>query len=159
MALRLYNTLSGQKEEFQTLIPNQVTMYVCGPTVYASTHIGHAMSYIVFDVIRRYLEYRGYTVKHAQNFTDIDDKIINRAAENNVPWQGLTEQYIDEFLRVMDLLNIQRATVYPRATLEIDGILTFIEGLIAKGYAYPVEGDVYFRSSSKPITVSWPTAT
>ncbi len=150
MALRVYNTLSGQKEEFQPLSPDKVTMYVCGPTVYDSSHIGHAMSAVVFDVIRRYLEFKDYKVQHAQNFTDIDDKIINRAIKENVSWQSITERYINQFLSWMDGLNVQRATVYPRATADIEDIKTTIQQLIDKGHAYPAAGDVYFRVSSKP---------
>ena len=150
MALRVYNTLSGQKEEFQPLLPDKVTMYVCGPTVYDNSHIGHAMSAVVFDVIKRYLEFKGYKVQHAQNFTDIDDKIINRAIKENVTWQSITERYINQFLAWMDALNVQRATVYPRATADIEDIKTTIQQLIDNGHAYPASGDVYFRVSSKP---------
>ncbi len=146
MALRVYNTLSGQKEEFQPFEAGKVTMYVCGPTVYDSSHIGHAMSAMVFDIIKRYLEYKGYQVQHTMNFTDVDDKIINRANKENVGWEEIIERYIQEFWQGMDALNVKRATVYPRATQEIGNIIAAIEGLIAKGAAYPVEGgDVYYR--------------
>ncbi|MBF8299112.1 MAG: cysS [Dehalococcoidia bacterium] len=143
--MKIFNTLSGQKEEFVPQSPPAVSMYVCGVTPYSSAHLGHAMSYINFDVIRRYLEFRGYRVKHVQNFTDIDDKIIERAARLAVPPSALAEQHIQEFFREMDSLNVQRATVYPRATQELPKIIELIDGLIARGYAYPAQGDVYFR--------------
>lgn len=142
--MKIYNTLSGQKEDFQPR-GKPVTMYVCGVTVYSSSHIGHAMSYIVFDTIRRYLEYRGYQVRYVQNFTDIDDKIINRANELGIPAADLAKRYIDEFLADSDALNIRRADIYPRATEEIPRIITIISGLVEKGYAYQSGGDVYFR--------------
>ncbi len=143
--LHIYNTLTRQKEPFEPLDPPFVKMYVCGPTVYDSAHIGHAMSYIVFDMVRRYLEYRGYRVRHVQNFTDVEDKIIKRSQELGISWQELTARYIDEFLRQMDALNVKRAHVYPYASQEIPEIIRIIEGLIEKGYAYVVDGDVYFR--------------
>ncbi len=146
MSIRIYNTLTRKKETFETLQPGQVRMYVCGPTVYSQAHVGHAMSALVFDVIRRYLEYRGYHVQHAMNFTDVDDKIINRANREGVDPFALAERYIREFRRQLDALNIQPATVQPRATQEIEEIIGIVEGLIEKGYAYPVKsGDVYFR--------------
>jgi cysteinyl-tRNA synthetase len=151
MALKISNTLSGRKEDFVTIEPGIVTMYVCGVTVYASSHIGHAMSALTFDVIRRYFEYRGYTVRHVINFTDIDDKIIKRANDEKVPWKTITERYIKEYLDWMDALNVKRATVYPRATEEVDGIVAAIQTLIEKGNAYPAaNGDVYFRALSQP---------
>jgi cysteinyl-tRNA synthetase len=150
VSLWVYNTLSGKLEEFQTITPGEVKMYVCGPTVYDNSHIGHAMSALVYDIIRRYLEYRDYRVQHAQNFTDIDDKIIRRAAELDIPWNELTEKYVNQFLEWMDALNVKRATVYPRATIELDNIITTIEKLIDKGHAYPARnGDVYYRVSTK----------
>ena len=138
------NTLSGRKEEF---LPagDPVRMYVCGPTPYSDTHIGHAMSYVIFDVVKRYLEYRGYRVRHVQNFTDVDDKIIARARQNNEPPSTLTERYIDDFFAVMDALNVRRADAYPRVTGEIPAIIRMIEGLVEKGFAYPTEDGVYFR--------------
>jgi len=147
--MRLTNTLSGRKEEF---IPggSPVKMYVCGPTPYDSAHIGHAMSYIVFDVIRRYLEFRGYRVRHVQNFTDIDDKIIARAQRLGLDPLALAERYIAEYFADMDALNIKRAHVYPRATQEIPMIITIIQGLLRSGCAYVVDGDVYFRVAAKP---------
>jgi cysteinyl-tRNA synthetase len=146
MSLKLYNTLTRKKEDFETIEPNKVRMYVCGPTVYDKAHVGHAMSALVFDVIRRYLAYRGYDVAHAMNFTDVDDKIILRASELNVDPYALAEGYIEEFVEHLADLNILMPTLTPRATQEIDTIIEMIEGLIEKGYAYPVEdGDVYFR--------------
>jgi cysteinyl-tRNA synthetase len=147
MALRIYNTLSRSKEDFLTIQPGKVTMYVCGPTVYDKAHVGHAMSAIVFDIIRRYLEYRGYEVRHAMNYTDVDDKIINRANQIGMDPIKLAEQYIDEFGRHLVDLNILPATVYPRATHEIPTIIKLITQLGEAGYAYEVDGDVYFRVS------------
>lgn len=145
----LYNTLSGQKEE---LIPQNdvVKMYVCGVTPYAPCHLGHAMSYIVFDTIRRYLEFRGYKVKYVQNFTDIDDKIISRANELSIAPRELAEGFIAQYFADMDALNVKRADVYPRATEEIPKIIEVIEGLIQKGHAYEVGGNVYFNVGSDP---------
>jgi cysteinyl-tRNA synthetase len=145
MSIQIYNTLTRKKEEFQTLEPGKVRMYVCGPTVYNKSHVGHAMSALVFDVIRRYLEYRNYEVKHVMNFTDVDDKIIIRANQLEVDPFQLAEGYIREFEQNLDDLYILPATVKPRATHEISNIVGMIEGLIEKGYAYPAGGDVYFR--------------
>src|SRR5512144_909072 len=139
MAIKIYNTLTRKREALETLQPGQVRMYVCGPTVYNQAHIGHAMSALVFDVIRRYLEYRGYTVIHAMNFTDVDDKIINRANREGVDPFALAERYIQEFRRQLMALNIRPATIQPRATQEIEEIIGIIAGLIEKGYAYPVK--------------------
>ncbi len=147
MALQLYNTLSREKEKFETIEPGKVRMYVCGPTVYDQAHVGHAMSAIVFDIIRRYLEYRGYQVKHAMNYTDVDDKIINRANQLSVDPIQLAEQYIAEFTRHIQDLNILPASVYPRATQEIPFIVKLITQLGENGYAYEIDGDVYFRVS------------
>lgn len=145
MSLRIYNTLSRQKEEFVPLQPGKVTMYVCGPTVYSDAHIGHAMSALVFDIIRRYLLYRGYEVRHVMNYTDVDDKIINRANQEGVDPFVLAERYIQSFAQQIQALNILPATVYPRATQEIGQIIKMISELGEGGYAYDVEGDVYFR--------------
>ncbi len=122
-----------------------VQMYVCGVTPYDSCHIGHAMSYIIFDVVRRYLAFRGYKIKHVQNFTDIDDKIINRASSLGISSGELAQKYIDLFFEDMDALNVKRADVYPRATQEVDKIIELVKGLTDKGYAYESEGSVYFR--------------
>lgn len=145
--LRLYNTQTRKKEEFQTIEPKKVRMYVCGPTVYDNAHVGHAMSALVFDIIRRYLQYCGYKVNFAMNFTDVDDKIINRANAKGVDPFELAEGYIQDYKDHLNDLNILPATVNPRATepKTMKQILAMIEGLIEKGYAYAVEGDVYFR--------------
>ena len=142
--MRLYNTLSGEEQEFSPA-GDTVKMYVCGVTPYAPCHLGHAMSYVFFDVLRRYLEYIGYEIEHVQNFTDIDDKIIQRAQESSVDTDDLAQTHIEEFMDSMDSLNIQRAHHYPRATQEIPQILKVIEELVDKGYAYASDGDVYFR--------------
>jgi cysteinyl-tRNA synthetase len=145
--MKVYNTLSGKKEEF---IPtgDTVKMYVCGVTPYSECHIGHAMSYILFDVIRRYLECRGYKVKYVQNFTDIDDKLIARSNQTGTPVKELAGGFIEEYFKDMDALNVRRVDVYPRATEEIPKIIEVISGLIDKGHAYAVGGDVYFRVHS-----------
>jgi cysteinyl-tRNA synthetase len=149
MGLNIYNTLSRQKEAFVPWQPGQVSMYVCGVTVYESSHIGHAMSALTFDMIRRYLEYRNYQVRHVMNFTDIDDKIIQRAQAEQINWRSLTERYILQYLEWMDALNVKRATAYPRATEEMSAIIEAIADLITKGYAYELQGDVYYRISRK----------
>ena len=144
--MKLYNTLTRKKEEFIPLVPNEVKMYVCGPTVYNFFHIGNGRTFIVFDTVRRYLEYRGYKVKFVQNFTDIDDKMIKRANEENITVKEVGDKYIKEYYTDADALNIERATVNPRATEYIDDIIEFVSALIEKGYAYEVDGDVYFRT-------------
>ncbi|MGI8976354.1 MAG: class I tRNA ligase family protein, partial [Thermomicrobiales bacterium] len=146
--LHVYNTMSRRKEPFETIEPNVVRMYVCGVTVYDHAHIGHGMSAITFDVIRRYLEHLGYSVRHAQNFTDIDDKIINRANQEGISPDDLTERIIAAWLEEVQALNTLPATVYPRATQEVDEIIHMICGLIDKDHAYAVDGDVYFRVRS-----------
>ncbi|KAF0109062.1 MAG: cysteinyl-tRNA synthetase [Anaerolineaceae bacterium] len=144
--LRVYNTLTRKTEDFQTLEPGKVRMYVCGVTVYNDAHVGHAMSALVFDVIRRYLEYRGYNVKHVMNFTDVDDKIINRANQLGEDPLRLAQRYIDDYRQNLTDLNVLPATSNPRATQTMTEILSMIRGLIEKGYAYPApNGDVYFR--------------
>jgi cysteinyl-tRNA synthetase len=149
--LRVYNTLTHKEEEFQTLEPKVVKMYVCGPTVYSDAHIGHAMSAIVFDVVRRYLEYRGYQVRYVMNFTDVDDKIIARANQQGVDPQALAETYIQAYRKHLADLNVQPATSNPRATQTMDRILAMIQGLIDKGFSYPAKnGDVYFRVTKDP---------
>ena len=145
MSLRIYNTLTRQKETFETLEPGIVRMYVCGPTVYDRAHVGHAMSSIVFDIIRRYLEYRGYQVKHVMNYTDVDDKIILRANREGRDPIDLAELYIQEYHHHLEDLNVLPATVYPRATQEIEPIVRMIQELGESGYAYEADGDVYFR--------------
>lgn len=148
MGIQIYNTLTRKKEPFETIEPGKVRMYVCGPTVYHKAHVGHAMSALVFDVIRRYLEYRGYQVRHVMNFTDVDDKIIVRANQLKVDPFVLAEGYIREFEQNLEDLNILPATANPRATHEIDHIIAMIEGLIEQGFAYQAGGDVYFRVQS-----------
>ncbi|HEY9088458.1 MAG TPA: cysteine--tRNA ligase, partial [Anaerolineaceae bacterium] len=145
MGIKIYNTLTRRKEPLETLEPGKVKMYVCGPTVYSKAHVGHAMSALVFDIIRRYLQYREYDVIHAMNFTDVDDKIIVRAQQQNVDPFELAEGYIREFSQNLQDLNILPATIQPRATREIDQIIHMVQGLIEKGFAYPMDGDVYFR--------------
>ncbi|MFC1870183.1 cysteine--tRNA ligase [Chloroflexota bacterium] len=142
--MKVHDTLSGKKEEF---LPqgDTVLMYVCGVTPYDDAHIGHAMSYIIFDVVRRYLQFRGYQVKYVQNVTDIDDKIIDRANRLGIPTRELAEKFAGSFLGDMDALNVRRADIYPRATEEIPKIIEVVQGLVDKGYAYPARGSVYFR--------------
>jgi len=142
--MKVYNTLSARKEEF---VPqgDEVKMYVCGVTPYDDAHIGHAMSYIIFDVIRRYIRFSGYKLKFVQNVTDIDDKIINRANQRGVDVSKLAEEYAASFMTDMDALNVMPADVYPRATGEIDKIIEVVAGLVDKGYAYEANGSVYFR--------------
>jgi len=150
MVLRIYNTASRQKEDFETLEPGVVRMYVCGPTVYDRAHVGHAMSALVFDIIRRYLEFRGYRVTHVMNYTDVDDKIIKRANEIGVDPNKLAERYIQDFRQQLDDLNIKQATINPRATQEMVQIIQMVQGLINNGYAYEAGGDVYFRVQRDP---------
>ena len=146
--LTVYNSMSRQKEPFETTDPGKVRMYVCGVTPYDSAHVGHGMSAIAFDVIKRYLLHLGYEVTHAQNFTDIDDKIIARANREHIDAGMLTESLIADWHRETAALNIMPATIYPRATLEIPAIVRMIAGLIETGHAYNVAGDVYFRVRS-----------
>lgn len=146
MAIQLYNTLTRKVEPFETIEHGVVRMYVCGVTVYDDAHIGHAMSVVVFDIIRRYFQWRGYKVIHVVNFTDIDDKIIERAQETGQEPIAMAQHYINEFLFQLDQLNVLPATAFPRATDTIQDIVHFIQRLIDKDYAYPTEeGNVYFR--------------
>jgi cysteinyl-tRNA synthetase len=145
MALRIYNTLTRQTEEFVPLEPGKVSMYVCGPTVYADAHIGHAMAAIVFDTVRRYLTYKGYAVKFVTNFTDVDDKIIRRANEQGRDPLELANHYAEKYFRHLSDLNVQPAHVYPRVSQEMSWITQMITGLEEEGYAYRLDGDVYFR--------------
>lgn len=144
--MKIYNTMTKKKEEFVPIKPNEVSMYVCGPTVYNYFHIGNARTFIVFDTVRRYLEYRGYTVKYIQNFTDIDDKMIKRSNEENTTVKELGDRFISEYYQDADKLNIKRATTNPRATEYINEIISFVKDLIDEGYAYEVDGDVYFET-------------
>ncbi len=150
MKIKIYNTLTKQKENFETIEPQKVRMYVCGPTVYDSCHVGHARSVVVFDVIVRFLRSQGFEVIYVRNFTDIDDKIINRANELGISATELAEKYIHEFYEDMDSLNVERATMEPRATGYIREIIGVIQLLIGKNMAYPVDGDVYFSVESYP---------
>lgn len=142
--MRIFNTMSRQKEELKPITPGEVKIYACGPTVYNFIHIGNARPLCVFDVLRRYLEYRGVNVKFVQNFTDIDDKIIKRANEEGKTYKEISETYIREFWTDAKGLNVREATVHPKATENIDEIIRIIETLVEKGYAYDVDGDVYF---------------
>lgn len=149
MTIQLFNTLSRQKEAFETLEPGVVRLYVCGVTVYASAHVGHAMSYLVFDALRRFLEYRGYRVRHVQNFTDVDDKIIARSASEGVSAYEIADRYAREFLIEMDHLGILPADIYPRVSSEMPAIVAMIQTLIDDEHAYAAaNGDVYFDASS-----------
>lgn len=146
--MKVYNTLTRKKEEFIPIEEGKVKMYVCGPTVYNLFHIGNARTFIIFDTIRKYLEYRGYEVNFVQNFTDIDDKMIKKAQDTETTVKELGDHYIMEYYKDADKLKIKRATVNPRATEYISEIISFIEELIEKGYAYEVDGDVYYSTKS-----------
>ena len=149
--MKIFNTLTGRKEEFETLEPGKVKMYVCGPTVYNLIHIGNARPMIVFDTVRRYLEYKGYEVDFVSNFTDVDDKIIRKAAEEGVDSSVVSERYIRECKKDMEAMNVRPATVHPKATQEIDKMIDLIGTLVDKGHAYRAEdGTVYFRTKSFP---------
>ena len=144
--LKIYNTLTRQKEEFTPLTPGVVNMYVCGPTVYNYIHIGNARSVVAFDTVRRYLEFKGYQVNYVSNFTDVDDKMIKAAAEQGITVPELAEKYIAAFMADTTALNVEPATLHPRATENIAGIIEVIEALIKRGYAYEAAGDVYYRA-------------
>ncbi|MEG4504586.1 cysteine--tRNA ligase [Microcoleus sp. F6_B4] len=144
MPLTLYNSLTRRESPFEPIEPGKVRMYCCGVTVYDYCHVGHARAYIVWDMVRRYLMWRGYDVRYVQNFTDIDDKILNRARETNSTMEAVAERFIDEYFADMDKLNILRADEYPRATHTMDGIKRLIHELENKGYAYASSGDVYY---------------
>jgi cysteinyl-tRNA synthetase len=146
--MRLFNTLTRQKEKFIPLSQGEVRIYSCGPTVYDYFHIGNARPFIIFDAFRRYLEYKGYKVIFVQNFTDIDDKMINRAREEGITVRELGDRFIAEYFKDADALGVKRATVHPRATEHIEDMIRFIQRLIQKGLAYEVEGDVYFDTSA-----------
>lgn len=147
--MKIYNTLSGRKEEFEPKEPGKVSMYVCGPTVYNLIHIGNARPMIIFDTVRRYMEYKGYDVNYVSNFTDVDDKIIKKANEEGVEPTVISERYIEECKKDMKALNVKTATHHPKATNEIDGMIEMINILIEKGHAYVAkDGTVYFRTRS-----------
>lgn len=142
--MKLFNTMTRSKEEFKPLEEGKVKMYVCGPTVYNYIHVGNARPFIIFDTLRRYLEYRGYDVTYVQNFTDVDDKIIKRGHEENIAPEEVAKKYIEEYFVDADGLGVKRATVHPQVTENIEEIIEFVKELEEKGYAYAVNGDVYF---------------
>ena len=144
--MKIYNTLTRKKEEFVPIDKDEVKSYVCGPTVYNYFHIGNARPFVVFDTLRKYLEYRGYNVKFVQNFTDVDDKIINKAREEGVPAGEVSEKYIEEYYKDAASLNVKKATVHPKVTENMDQIIAFVKDLIDLGYAYEVDGDVYYST-------------
>ncbi|MBR5741593.1 MAG: cysteine--tRNA ligase [Firmicutes bacterium] len=144
--MKIYNTMRRRKEEFVPMDPNEVKVYVCGPTVYNYFHIGNARPFVVFDTLRRYLEYRGMPVKFVQNFTDVDDKIINRAKEEGISALEVGDKYIAEYYKDAAALNVKKASVHPRVTENMDDIIAFVQALIDNGYAYEVNGDVYYRT-------------
>lgn len=144
--MKIFNTMTRRKEEFVPIDKNEVKIYACGPTVYNYIHIGNARPLCVFDVLRRYLEYRGYNVRFVQNFTDVDDKIIKRANEEGISFEEVSKKYIKEFWTDAHGLNFKDATVHPKATENIDEIIDIIKTLEEKGYAYAVDGDVYYRT-------------
>ena len=148
--MKIYNTLTRRKEEFEPIRKGQVNIYVCGPTVYNYIHIGNARPIVVFDTLRRYMEYRGYKVKYAQNFTDVDDKIINRAKDEGVSALEISERYIKEYFDDADALNVRRADVHPKVSEHIDDIENFVDTLVGKGFAYEADGDVYFSTRKFP---------
>lgn len=148
--MRVYNTLTNRKEEFVPVEDGKVKIYVCGPTVYNYFHIGNARPFVVFDTLRRYLKWRGYDVKFVQNFTDVDDKIINRAREEGISAPEVSEKYIEEYFKDADALNIDRADVHPKVSEHIDDIIEFVRTLIEKGYAYEADGDVYYSTRKFP---------
>ena len=144
--MKIYNTLTRKKEEFVPIEEGKVRMYVCGPTVYNYFHIGNARPFVVFDTMRKYLEYRGYKVKFVQNFTHVDDKIIKRAKEEGISAQEVSEKYIAEYFKDAAALNVKKATVHPQVTKTMDDIIKFVQDLIDLGYAYESDGDVYYRA-------------
>ena len=144
--MKIYNTLTKTKEEFVPLDKNEIKMYVCGPTVYNYFHIGNARPFVVFDTFRRYLEYRGNKVKFVQNFTDVDDKIINRAKEEGISAGEVSEKYIEEYYRDASALNVRKASIHPKVTENMPEIIDFVSGLVDKDFAYASDGDVYFRT-------------
>lgn len=148
--MKIYNTLTRQKEEFVPIKEGEVSIYVCGPTVYNFFHIGNARPFVVFDTLRNYLEYRGYKVKFVQNFTDVDDKIINRAREEGTSAPEVSKKYIAEYFKDAKALNVRKADVHPQVSNHIDKIIDFIKTLIDKGYAYERDGDVYFSTRKFP---------
>ena len=143
--MNIFNTLTRKKEKFIALEDKHVRMYVCGVTVYDDCHLGHARSAVVFDLLSKYLRFKGYTVTYVRNFTDVDDKIIKRAQEQNIPWTEVVSKYIDAYYRDMNRLRVAIPDVEPRATKHMSEIIEMIESLIKKGFAYQVDGDVYYE--------------
>lgn len=150
MSVKLYNTLTRKRESFHTIVPGEVRMYVCGPTVYNHIHIGNARPFVFFDVVRRYLRYKGYQVKYVQNFTDVDDKLIRAAKEAGTTVQEIADRYIGAYFASIDRLGVERADVHPRVTEHMPEIIASIGELVDKGYAYEKEGHVYFRTRKQP---------
>lgn len=148
MAIKVYNTLTKRKEEFVPMVPGQARIYVCGVTPYNHPHVGNARPFVTWDVIRRFLEHEGYDVTHVQNFTDVDDKIINTANKEGVQWFDICNRYIDSYYEVMDKLNVKRAHVYPRVSEHMTEIIGTVQKLIDNGHAYVVDGDVYYSVTS-----------
>lgn len=148
--MKVYNTLTNQKEEFIPVEEGKVRIYACGPTVYNLFHIGNARPFVVFDTLRRYFQYKGYDVKFVQNFTDVDDKIINKAKEDGVSAQEVSEKYIEEYFDDASALNVLKADIHPKVSDHIEDIIEFIQTLIDKGYAYEVDGDVYYSTRKFP---------
>ena len=148
--MKIYNTLTRKKEEFVPIKEGEVSIYVCGPTVYNFFHIGNARPFVVFDTLRKYLRYRGYKVKFVQNFTDVDDKIINRAREEGITAPEVSEKYIGEYFRDAAALNVEKADVHPRVSEHIQDIIDFVQTLVDKDYAYEADGDVYFSTRKFP---------
>ena len=144
MSIKVYNTLTKQKEEFVPITPGKANIYVCGVTPYNHPHVGNARPFVTWDVIRRFLEHEGYDVTHVQNFTDVDDKIINTANKEGVQWFDICNRYIDSYFEVMDKLNVRRAHVYPRVSEHINDIIATVQCLIDNGYGYVVDGDVFY---------------
>ena len=148
--MKIYNTMSRRKEELVPMDPSELKMYVCGPTVYNFIHIGNARPFVVFDTMRKYLQYRGQKVRYVQNFTDVDDKIINRAREEHIGAMDVANKYIDEYFKDVQALNITPADVHPRVSETMPEIIAFVQGLIDKGLAYEVDGDVYYSTRKFP---------
>src|SRR5438874_6516414 len=144
MALRVYNTLTRQKEPFQTVQPGRVGMYVCGPTVYKPSHVGHMVGPVIFDTVKRYLVYSGYQVRLVVNITDVDDKLIVQAQKQNTTVAELAERITADYVRILKQLSVDGIDEMPRATQYVPDIIAIIQGLIDKGFAYPADGDVYF---------------
>ncbi|WP_312092624.1 class I tRNA ligase family protein, partial [Aminipila sp.] len=144
--MKIYNTLTRRKEEFVPIDKNEIKIYVCGPTVYNYFHLGNARPFVVFDTLRKYLEYRGNKVNFVQNFTDVDDKIINKAREEGSNAGEVSEKYIEEYFKDAAALNVKKASVHPKVTETMNDIIAFVKDLIEKGYAYEVDGDVYYST-------------